>query len=298
MPSIITSKRLYYSNTNRPPIGAQIDWKHSITKNLVGCWLMNEQSGVLLKDIAYNSYAIMNSAAQRTLWRNAPRGSGFTGRCPDFEGTSSPADDTNVISCITRPRPPIWVGPTAGNGWSMSMWFFKEGDGGGWLGYWMTGNVVSMRNEGTNRFVYQWNGTTNINVQTVDNAYKTSYWSCVLLTHDGSVTATNVHIYVNGRESAYAIRGDGSALLSNSGTAFVLGNNAATGGIRSVNGMLTNVQVWNRVLQPAEAKTLYEAPYQFISPIKHRTYFIPDGVAPPATVTGIMTPRTNYWGDL
>jgi hypothetical protein len=33
-------------NTQKPPIGATIDWSHPLAQGLVGCWMFNEGGGI------------------------------------------------------------------------------------------------------------------------------------------------------------------------------------------------------------------------------------------------------------
>jgi carboxypeptidase T len=80
-------------------------------------------------------------------------------------------------------------------------------------------------------------------------------WQHVAMTWDGSASASGVHLYVNGVEVAY------SSFISGAGTRvddslqdLKIGNDKST--VRTFRGRIDEVQVWNRVLSPAEIEAL------------------------------------------
>ena len=76
-----------------------------------------------------------------------------------------------------------------------------------------------------------------------------------------------------------------------------IGNDAGGGTNPYWSGLIYFVYIYNRALSPSEIQSLYEAPYQIIQPIRRRFYF-PISEEAPVAAGGIMTTRTNFWGDL
>ncbi len=84
--------------------------------------------------------------------------------------------------------------------------------------------------------------------------HKTYEWNHAVVTWDGSSTATNVHLYINGSEvSGYAgqIDGAGSKVSDASNS---LHSSASSG---SFDGILDEARIYNRVLSPDEITRLY-----------------------------------------
>ncbi|MBI2096757.1 MAG: LamG domain-containing protein [Candidatus Sungbacteria bacterium] len=81
-------------------------------------------------------------------------------------------------------------------------------------------------------------------------------WYHIVLTWDGSATAANARIYVNGSEVTYATATNASTnRVNDSTTSFIIG--AATNGSDTFNGSIDDVRVYNRVLTTDEIKRLY-----------------------------------------
>ncbi len=100
-------------------------------------------------------------------------------------------------------------------------------------------------------------GTTNTDAQSANNAVTFGQWQHVLVTWDGSTTATNIHIYVNGAEVSYVNQSNG--LLPNDTSAFTtyIGNRG--NGARCFDGRIAEVAVWNSVLSAGAIATLYNS---------------------------------------
>ena len=81
-----------------------------------------------------------------------------------------------------------------------------------------------------------------------DDIFSFNVWERVFVTWDGSGTAANIHIYVNGNEVTYAITTDGTGGREDDSTQnLYLGNDGNAG--RTTDGKLAHIQLWNRVLQ-------------------------------------------------
>lgn len=76
--------------------------------------------------------------------------------------------------------------------------------------------------DGSGRIRFQHTGSTALTVRSSNSAISTGSWQHVLITWDGSVTAANVHIYVDGVETGYIQQTNGVALSTSQGS-FSLG---------------------------------------------------------------------------
>jgi hypothetical protein len=82
----------------------------------------------------------------------------------------------------------------------------------------------------------------------------TGVWSHVLATWDGSTNASNVHIYVNGVETTYALTSNGSGTRgSDSANSLNIGDCCSA----NINSILDDVRVYNRILSATEITALY-----------------------------------------
>jgi hypothetical protein len=57
-----------FSQTQKPPLGAQINRAHPLAKRLVGCWLMNEGSGNSSRDSSLNNNSLVFDATTPPVW--------------------------------------------------------------------------------------------------------------------------------------------------------------------------------------------------------------------------------------
>jgi len=99
---------------------------------------------------------------------------------------------------------------------------------------------------------------TNLDRVSISNTVLPNEWYHVVVTWDGSATAANAHIYVNGSEVSYTstVNGDTSR-ADDSTTDFVIGA-AANGTADNFSGEIDDVRIYNRVLSPDEIKRLYK----------------------------------------
>jgi fibronectin type 3 domain-containing protein len=99
-------------------------------------------------------------------------------------------------------------------------------------------------------------GTTSLTRTTGSNVVSYSGWTHVAVTWDGSTSAGNVRIYVNGAQvGGYSTTTNGAGMRGDdSGGNLHIGNNAALD--RTFNGVLDDVRIYSRVLSPAEVAAL------------------------------------------
>lgn len=120
--------------------------------------------------------------------------------------------------------------------------------------------------------------TTDITARSVDGSAQYGVWQHVVMTWDGSTSASNIHIYVNGTETpTYDLQTNAAGTrVSDSGFNFNIGN--ITGGTRSVEGSMDDVRVYNRALSSSDVAELY-------------AFTSSDATAP--TITNISSDKAN-----
>lgn len=108
----------------------------------------------------------------------------------------------------------------------------------------------------TRSLVFFIDGATDLSAHTEDNVITYNQWQFVAVTWDGSTTAVNIHIYVNGLEVAsYQLQQNGASLSSDASYDLLLGN--WVNGTRSFDGLISEKAVWNVELNADEIAQLY-----------------------------------------
>jgi hypothetical protein len=94
-----------------------------------------------------------------------------------------------------------------------------------------------------------------------DNSVTYGQYSHIAVTWDGSLTAANVHIYINGRECSYQTTSDGTVpFVNNAAANLYIGNNASSA-LRCFDGVINYVMIYNRTLSATEVQQLYIDPF-------------------------------------
>ena len=114
-----------------------------------------------------------------------------------------------------------------------------------------------LTNEVTNGIKFAVDHTSaHLEHASVANAITLNQWQFVAVTWDGSATAANAHIYVNGNEVGYSVADNAvGTRASDIGKALYIGNNPALS--RTFKGNIDDVKVYNRVLSASEITNLY-----------------------------------------
>jgi hypothetical protein len=149
----------------------------------------------------------------------------------------------------------LWDGPL-----SFSMWVNLDSTGEGTGGYLLNkGNNAA----GTNRLFrtlptdaihFLVNGTSLMQRITNNNAFSLNTWTNFIVTWDGSMTATNVHIYVNGTEASYATSTNGTTIATVATQTARIGNSGDSA--RTADGHIDEIYMFNKVLSAAEITLL------------------------------------------
>ncbi|MCJ7816608.1 MAG: LamG domain-containing protein, partial [Candidatus Aenigmarchaeota archaeon] len=115
----------------------------------------------------------------------------------------------------------------------------------------------------TNAIRFDFTGSTVLIRQTSNNVYSFNTWNHVVLTWDGSVTAANIHIYVNGTEVTYVTTTNGAGLYSTASQATFIG--ARGDESRVFDGSIDEVRVYNRTLSADEILAIYNSTRPYFS---------------------------------
>ena len=274
MSNIITSKTRYYCDT-KPPVGSQVNWGNPLSKGLVGCWLLNEGGGGIAINLANTKSLAAGVAAGRSLTREGLK---FTASTNIF-AVGSAVNLSLPFTIIIAMTKKIAVGTS-----SAFLLVGKHGSSTNYskLDWFFTSTAPAHSNL---RYAYYSGSEQRIDIS---NQYgiNTPFDTCGC-TYDG----TNMTGFLNGvRELTAAGTPTNPAANVRIGLWF--------GGAGCILTTYKYTYIWQRVLSDNEIRQLYIQPYQFIQPIKKRYVFDLGGEAPTANITGIMTPRSGYWGDL
>ncbi|KKL57571.1 hypothetical protein LCGC14_2234040, partial [marine sediment metagenome] len=98
--------------------------------------------------------------------------------------------------------------------------------------------------------------------------FTTGSWQLIIITYDGTTTATGTHIYLDNVEVTYATSDNGSGAANSGDTIMTLGGNNAADN-RGFNGQLAEYAIWDRVIT---------APERAILQAKYSAKFIPNGL--------------------
>ena len=252
-----------YNPLLKPPLGTPLDKSHRLARGLVGCWLMNENGGTTVFDLSGN---VGTGTFQGTTpsWVG-----GKFGPAVDLPGTDERIDIGN-----------IW-NPT-GQAQSLSFLIYPETLAGSQYIFLthlagdasITGGGLLLAYDSAPNYNIEFIAHTDnthaarngINILTADTLQH------IVLTWDGSLTATNIHIYKNGSEIAYNSTVNG------------IGNFTAGTGSHSIGGRIfdnnrnfdarfDNMYWWNRILSASEIVELSREPFiMFKDPNENAIY--------------------------
>lgn len=237
MAHIITSKTRAYRDI-KPPVGSQVNWGHPLTQGLVGCWLMNEGGGLILKNIALNS-----PGAAGASWIVTRKGLSNSPQYQSGRNWNGDIQETFIFYFYQ---------------WQLTNWGQIYVHGG------MTHDFNYSNYNASKQYYYRraFSGSTPIWRGIPSSDFTTRGMKQLCILYDGSNTTNAPSAYVNLSYRAMPID-----TPSPSGTVVT-----TAGNFRPV---LANVyQVYcyryNRIVSFKELQSLYEAPYQIIAIPKKR----------------------------
>lgn len=224
-------------------------------------WKFDENTGTSTADATPNG----NAGTLATLPAGNPGPAWATGRI----GSALNFDATDDVVTVGSPSTLDNLVTQGGGGMTITAWIKPTTVGEG-------GNPGRIVHKGTStlpvagwQFVTQAtnsiafavdHGTTDLNRVAAANSLGTTLgvWKHVAVTWNGSATATNVRLYVDGVETAYGTTTNGGATRVDDATSSVsIGNDNS--GVRTFNGALDDVRIYNRVLSTTELTAIRNA---------------------------------------
>lgn len=234
---------LYQSSGRRVTVNSSQN--NQITTGLVGLWSFNgpDISGSLALDRSGFGNNGTISGAIPTI--------GKVGQGVKFDGSTNQYIDVGSSNSYFATTSPTTI----------SAWIYPKSIGGG-----SSGRIIHRRgtadvNGGdfqltaTNALLFGFDGTTALRRTSSNNAVSLNSWQHVLATWDGSLTASNIHLFVNGAETSYQTTQNGSGIYETNNQSTRIGNRHDGG--RTFDGTIDEVRVYNRVLSADEIKRLY-----------------------------------------
>ena len=173
------------------------------------------------------------------LWRSSLPGA------RNFDGVDDNADCGTLADAFLTENGAVTI----------SAWIFPDTLGESSLGKIIGKGSVSWGLQATNRVLFRVVGSTILVRATANSSLTLGVWSHVLVTWDGSVTATNVHIYINGTEPSYASSISGVSPTDNSGDELAIGA-SDNAGSNDFDGSIAELGVWNVALSANEITSL------------------------------------------
>lgn len=138
-------------------------------------------------------------------------------------------------------------------------------------------------------------GGTSMNRTAASNSVVFNAWNHVVVTWDGSTTATNIKFYVNGVETSYGNTVNGVGLANNNTGLLSIGNRTTNNNDRSFDGSISDVALWSDVLTLDEIKILAGSKTRYVPlqvrPGSLKRYFPLDEFPDGASVTGTHVVR-------
>ncbi len=213
---------------------------------LVGYWSFNEGTGTQAGDASgqENTGTLTNGPT----WVDGARGKAVSFDGLDDVITAGSASSLDDMGARTLSA---WIYPESMGESSKGRIFDKAATTTPTLG-WIF-NIAN--NEGDYQIGFTHSGSTVLSRRSVANTIVPNVWQHVLVTWDGSTTATNIRIYVNGTEVSYQTTSNGASLTSDAAQTLRIGNSAD--GARTFDGYIDEPRIYDRVLGATEIADLY-----------------------------------------
>lgn len=236
------------SPSQKPPIGAKLNYGHPLAKGLIGCWLFNEGSGNKVFDYSGNGNhgTITNVAAQSATsgWNAGPDGAALL-----FDGSNDtaliPESLTLSPECITVFER---VKFNAFTNTFNSLWTKQKTSS-------PYGSAHLVKNTGKIALYIRDTAVTDYHYDgTGTHTLSTGQWYNLSFTYDKQKAIGYVNCEVDGIINA---AGKGLSVVSTT-TDF---NGSTAYASRCFNGLLSEVLIYNRALSAAEIAYLNAFPY-------------------------------------
>lgn len=236
---------MFKKDSLRAPVDRiSLDLSKSLAQGVVGCWVPSQESGGLVKNLKGGKPGVGSNISFKTT---------PAGRVLVFNATTTVV--TLPVSKFLDGVSPLTI--------CCYCYPISQGEGG--LGrFFDKPNFGSMAfGNAPDNIFFSRTGASATAAQRNSAASSMTYnrWQSIVATWDGSVTGTNIHLYVDGTELSYLSATDATApLVNDAGTALSIGNRASDTA-RTFDGYMAYQAWWNRVLNTSEIRTLAVAPY-------------------------------------
>ena len=218
---------------------------------IVGCYPSQENTGTTLVDHSSQSYTGTFASSGHPAWVTQSPSRSYLTYATNYTTTSDYIRFSlpSVTFVPTQAQSEVlWVYPTVDtvSGGNPRIIDDTTAHGNSFINVSTTSTII---------FQVGSNGGTSLVSKCSNSALTLSAWNHVAVTWDGSNTATNVHIYINGSECSYQQQTNGSSLESPNAT-LEFGNRRSDNA-RPLNGYLTEIGLFNRVLSSSEVTDIY-----------------------------------------
>lgn len=216
----------------------------------VAHWPLDASSGTTAADLTGNA---AGTTVNSPTW--TPAGGRVDGTL-DFDGSDDRIDAGSPAALDNLGAMTIvgWIRPdTLGEGPSLGRIIGKT-----------TGNTAAggwtLNLDTTNRLTFSVDyATTDLLRRSANNTITMGAWQHVAVTWNGSSTASNAIIYINGAVPSYATTTNASGARANDAAQNIAIGNPPTLTDRSFDGRIDDLRIYNRVLTAAEIASLYDA---------------------------------------
>jgi hypothetical protein len=219
---------------------------------LVGFWALDEASGTSFADSAGTANTASCSTACPTVTTGVIGAHAWTWDGSDDLMTVAAETEINDLAALSLSW---WMSPTSAGEGGAGTIANKRGTG---LNGWLIGFDDVAGRTRCLRMAVDWSGGV-LTVRTGNDTLPThgSGWYHVVVTWDGSATATTVHVYVNGTEvSSYQTQTNGSGIRETDVAEALLFGNGPTQAATFA-GSLDELRLFSHVLSGAEIASEY-----------------------------------------
>jgi hypothetical protein len=250
-----------------PPMSAQINWSHPLSKGLTSCCLLNEGGGLAIKDIAQNYI----STATAFTWPATSLNSNL-GTQAAFDGSTSTVFLKSPDLVIPSNSPGLtfscWVN-SSGNIATDSQRFMVLATGG-------LGSQFSLLMGRTANKMSAFARTSSSGLIQIDSSItiSTNTWYHVCAT----MTTGAFNLYINGNNVGTNATSDLTGTIGSivSTWNITLGSISGTA---VLTGKMAVALIHTRALTPSEVQQLYSSPYCFLQPPRLYSVDVPAGGA-------------------
>lgn len=200
----------------------------------------------------YPTYSTQVAFKPRTIATGRTAVSSVIGNALSFNGTTSKATATSVAAqdSLTNATISLWFNATNYTSGGNFPRFFVKGNSANTVGY-----LEVTADGGLNVLIFNSDyATTDLSLRVA--VPSTGAWHHIVVTTDGSATALNSHIYIDGIEPTYTLSQDGIGGRVADGSTFTVGNRGPDV-TRGFTGSIDDIRVYNRQLTAVERATLF-----------------------------------------